>query len=457
MSNCIGNKKPELMPVIFAMANSLKEYVGETGARRIANTVLTKNNGNVISRNPDGTPSATLPVIQQIVGHDNSLIFRMDMYSDSFLTRYGKWETAEEEPQLDFITAGVNIETTGKSPLFYSNGTIGDINIQDTELAEESQEMRKCLGFAEDGLKGKFTKGGMWKVEKDFFDSPTHREGGTDIVVTKKGVMISNGKTLIKAAKGAVAPQGQKSPRQYSGYSDNWLNALYGAAAMGITHIGPSINSINSEPKKNVVNPNDKNSTEQAPVLQEKGPAETAPEPVVIDETINNENNNYALSWTSRYEGFGEMPTKNVKCEEGRCAAFVELEAFDNFKPNLPEGYTFNEFINKLGMYGDAWHMTGNLKKHGATVIEDGDAKKGDVMFINNATTTAFDNLTPKQSGDKVPHVGVIDEVGDGYYVVLHTYGAKMYRQKVNKKDGKFENSGSFTLAHIVRPDYSQL
>ncbi len=444
MANCIGKKKPELAPVIFAIANIVKEYTSEETAMGIANNLLTKNNGNVLSRNPDGSPSQTLPIIEGIVGRESSLYLRMKMYEDGFISRYGNWLSTNEEPQIQFITAGVNIETTGNSPMLFSNGTLGDIELQNSSLAKDDDSMRKCLGLAKDGLRGRITKGGMWNVEKDFFNAPRHSEGGIDIIVSNKGVSFNNGNTLIRAKKGVVTPSGNEYVQQtqkHFGYQDSWLATLYGAAASGITHIEPKINSFTKEIEAKKL-PNKKS-------IEKVVDAPTVPFPVVED------NNTYGLEWDSRYQDkFGETQTVKTKCEEGMCAAFVEMEMYDNYKPNLPEGYNLGKFMSRLGLKGNAWHMSENLRDKDATDIANNDSQPGDVMFINNSNHKWKDGA---DNGDEIAHVGVIDKVTDDYIVVLHSYDGKMYRQKVNKETGKFNGSNTFTLAHVIRPDYSKL
>ena len=473
MANCISLDNPKIIAAHRSLANKFSQYVSMKEALNISRNILSKNKGNPLSLNPDGSISTSLKSLLNLYSREEALFLRVNMFSDSFTAKYGEWHNQKGEPKVSYMTPGIKAQTTGNGAIAYGNGSLDDVEISKDKSLQNDDNVRKCIGIAEKGARIRFSKGHMWKIEEDFFNVPTHKEGGTDILVGSGKISFVRGETIIKAENGLLA----STPESIMQFQDNWLTSIYdnkidkGASnKIDYTVEGSWLGQINLASqlgmglyKNSISNYSEANDApEMAAKLPEVPPingiaAENmayAKEAAKVNAVSFRETNNtYRLIYTQKYNKKGAVNSQ-TSCRVDGCAAFVEQELYNNLKDSLPDGYDFTKFIHRIGLHGNAWQIGGNLKKQGGKQIDFKSSSIGDIVIMNTSSTKW--SKTAKRDGDGYTHVGIVDGVGDGYMWILHSYGGKAYRQKYNYKDKKIEGH-SFYPGYVVKPNYAQL
>ena len=78
-------------------------------------------------------------------------------------------------------------------------------------LEQENKIEKDCTGGgklkAEDGIRGKFTKGSQWEIVKDLKGYPSHSQGGVDVKIGKNGFSFTRDNGVIEAKHGLVLPK----------------------------------------------------------------------------------------------------------------------------------------------------------------------------------------------------------------------------------------------------------
>ena len=213
-----------------ALVNMVPNDIPSNMAIDYVSTVLSRNNGNAISKNPDGSPSKFVAELGTLMNREAIVHTRLATFSDETIAKVGDWISDGIDLEIQSLKKSRYNTSNQNEVLIYNNGSITDIDIFKTDLVKESDTMMKCVGFARYGLADKINKGGMWKIEKDFHNSPLHSEGGVQIVVTKQGVEFNNGDGFIKAANGVVMGNNKSSN---SNTVDSQMQALAYIASRG--------------------------------------------------------------------------------------------------------------------------------------------------------------------------------------------------------------------------------
>lgn len=77
-------------------------------------------------------------------------------------------------------------------------------------LEKENIVEKDCSGGklkAEEGIRGKFTKGSQWEIVKDLKGYPSHAQGGVDVKIGKNGFSFTRDNGVIEAKYGLVLPK----------------------------------------------------------------------------------------------------------------------------------------------------------------------------------------------------------------------------------------------------------
>lgn len=80
------------------------------------------------------------------------------------------------------------------------------------QLEQENKIEKDCTGGklkAKDGIRGKFTKGGKWKIY-EIFEGKSHKQGGIDINIKNNQISFTNKNGSIKAKYGLVISKENK-------------------------------------------------------------------------------------------------------------------------------------------------------------------------------------------------------------------------------------------------------
>jgi len=183
----------------------------------------------------------------------------------------------------------------------------------------------------------------------------------------------------------------------------------------------------------------------------------------------------YNKSLSNKVERFTIIKGNNVECKEDQCAAFVQGELHRAINSDV----SIDDFINKLGIKGDAWNISKNIIKNGGELIFNAKdnvdrsgikRQKGDVVSMYTGGRSNYQDQA-NEKGDGNTHTGFISKVyDDGSYDVQHNvhsvkglgidgvkYTGHKYTNHVTAKgimEGKY---AGFVINKITRPKYENI
>jgi len=397
MANCIDFNNPELASIRDNLADLIEKNIKVYDPIKSAQMILERNNGNPIHKDFNGQDSVLYSELISKLGENKGFIARINMFTDDFINRMGNWMEMGREPVFMSILPTSNDRSSGAAPQYF-NDSVSSINLEESELNDENEDMLKCLGYAKNGISTSVNRGGNWRI-KEYITGPSHEKGGVDVNVS--GTYINVNDKPIKAEDGLYFnnDSNENITSQYvidpvKSENNNTIGTL-------ITNYTNNLNSVN-DVKNDIIAQQKK---QEEAIKKEEITSDNA------NEVINDDEPEIVTNYSTRYEGIGTMDTKGVKCESNMCSSFVQKEMYSNIAPDM----TFENFRDKYGMKGDAWEIIDNMTDKGASIVNS-NYLKGDVVEINNPNSRYLNEASKDGSGST--HVGILDEVsGNGEFL----------------------------------------
>jgi len=417
-------------------------YPGSTTIE-LSKMILNRNNGNQIHLNPDGTESQAFKTLVDNLSINEAIAARINMFSDDFIGKMGNWIKTNKEPSIGFKMPKKHGTYPGNTLSIYRNSSVADIDIVNSDLNKENDDMLKCLGYAENGIKGSFNRGKTWKLE-DTIIGPSHEFGGVDVSFNKGSHSFNRNGKQIKAASGllmgVINPTTSNIPKMS-------LEAMAAVGSAGsLSTVSGNKGSENISSEDNIYNP------VLNPVKEEATSSNVTPENTIsttpsssIEAETSAGYSDPLGNYEQLYKGIGYIPNKQgINCKKDKCSAFVQQELYKNLNPNL----TFVEFRKKYGLHGDAWTMPDNMIKAGGVVLDRKDYKPGSVVEIHNSRSSYLAQARKEGSGNT--HIGILDKIDGNIGYVINSIGGKMDRTRLDLTTGEFLDHKNWTSKRIL-------
>jgi len=370
--NCIDFNNEQSSKIYNEYLELLTPLYG-VNASKIARNVMVKNNGHLITKDPNGETSIIFNKMLKSMNKKAAINARVNMYSDEFLGKIGDWINQGINLDIRSVVTESNKFVINDEIGLYENEPLNDVNLLESELNEDNKKLIDCLGFAENGLAGGIKSGGMWKLSK-VIQGPSHEQGGVDITLNNGRIKYDN-KEFV-AEEGLVI--GQASDLGFIS-SDIEENNIHNYSEMFVNNNDAFENTIKT--------------FELAIKNKEITQAKNADVEIKEEEP--------------RFDFEVVESTGNIDfCNTDNCAKWAQSELY---KAHNTE-YNFEEWQNEYGVSGDINEMKTSIINAGGSKVDYENFEKGDIVEIHQGSNT-----------EEGSTVGIIDNINDdGTYTIMY-------------------------------------